>query len=144
MKVKNLIILIAVVVIVVVIIVATRGKKNDNDTNTLDNQNVEEEINETKKLEKSKTFEGLEVYNIVIESANGVTTVSADIKNVTKNKSDKKSIDVKVLDGEGNELTSFAGEIAEIDVGETTTLKAAIAATYKDAQDVSFVLRKEE
>lgn len=137
-KTKKILIIVVALVILVIIIMSVMGGKNKDkgkETENIMQPNTSEKLNET------KGFEGLSFSNIKFENGNGVTELKSTVTNTTDAKIGDKYIyvGINILDKDGKVLSSLTGQINALEPGETTTLSAAMAATYKNIYDIQFV-----
>lgn len=135
---KAIIIVVALVVVIaivaIVIVFSSKGKE--------EYVKVEEDgtrVNTSEKLAQTKTCNGLEFSNIKFTNSSGVTNLYADVKNITENDMSAQTVNINVLDKDGNVITTLYGNVAAIKAGETTTLSAAIVANYTNAYDIEIV-----
>lgn len=136
---KRLVVLvIAIIVIIAIIVKLTLPKQVEEKTTYADRQENGVVVNISKKLSETKQFNGLEFTNIKFSHTESVTSLKAEVKNVTSNAIPAQLIDINVLDKDNNKMTSFVGEINELEPGETTTIDSNIAANYVEAYDIEF------
>ena len=136
--------IIAIIIVVLVIILVQRNKENSKESNTAGENIVEnyvEEIdsgvklNKSNKLNEAKEVEGLTIANIQLTLDSGITTLLADVTNNSGSKTNAKTVQITLLDYEGNELTTVPGIIKELEVGETTQLNISLTSDYVNAYD---------
>ena len=136
--------IIAIIIVVLVIILVQRNKENSKESNTAGENVVEnyvEEIdsgvklNKSNKLNEAKEVEGLTIANIQLTLDSGITTLLADVTNNSGSKTNAKTVQITLLDYEGNELTTVPGIIKELEVGETTQLNISLTSDYVNAYD---------
>ena len=136
--------IIAIIIVVLVIILVQRNKENSKESNTAGENVVEnyvEEIdsgvklNKSNKLNEAKEVEGLTIANIQLTLDSGITTLLADVTNNSGSRTNAKTVQITLLDYEGNELTTVPGIIKELEVGETTQLNISLTSDYVNAYD---------
>lgn len=92
-------------------------------------------LNTSEKLMKDKRIDGLEITNICLKELGGITTLLADVKNVTKSEITEKIITIDILDKSGNKITTARTVINNIASGETKELNASITVDVSNAYD---------
>lgn len=146
---RNLIFLIiAIVVIALIILIISLNKKSKQEENNTNNEptgNVVEsyveeidsgiKINSSTKLNEAKEIGGLTIANIQLTLDSGITTLLADVTNKTENPTPATTIQITLLDYEGNELTTVPGIIKELQPEETTQLNTSLTSNYINAYD---------
>jgi ABC-type transport system involved in multi-copper enzyme maturation permease subunit len=91
--------------------------------------NVSEKLNETKDVDEYK-FE-----NISFSTKNGETIISADVTNTSEKETPLKSVDITLLDEEGNEIITIGGLIQALQPGETGDFNATLTLDYANTYD---------
>ena len=146
---KKLVGIIATIVIIIIIIsvifICIKNNEEKNTKNTTEqnitNESYVEEIesgvklNKSTKLNEAKEVEGLTIANIQLTLDSGITTLLADVTNSSGSKTNAKTVQITLLDYEGNELTTVPGIIKELEVGETTQLNISLTSDYVNAYD---------
>ena len=138
-RIRLIVVIIAIIAIIGIIVKLASPKKQEEKPNYADKQENGTVVNTSKKLSETKTYKGLEFTNIKFSHTESVTSLNAQVKNTTTNKIPAQLVDINVLDKDGNVMTSFVGEINELEPGETTTIDSGIAANYVNAYDIEFV-----
>ena len=64
-----------------------------------------------------------------------MTTLLADVTNNTGSKTEVQTVDITLLDNNGQELTTVTGIISELEAGATTQLNIAMTSDYINAYD---------
>ena len=64
-----------------------------------------------------------------------MTTLLADVINNTGSKTEVQTVDITLLDNNGQELTTVTGIISELEAGATTQLNIAMTSDYINAYD---------
>lgn len=151
---KAIIIVILILVIAILIFVIQRNVKlnseNSQTNNTTQNGTSEEsyveeiepgvKINKSTKLNEAKDVNGLLVTNIQLSTESGMTTLLADVTNNTGTRTEVQTVNITLLDQEGQELTTVTGIIDTLEVGETTQLNIAMTTDYINAYDFAVEL----
>ena len=79
--------------------------------------------NTSKKINESKTFEGLMISNLSFIERHSQNTMIASVKNVSGKKMDNRvKVKIILLDEENKEIGDFIGVVAPLDVDEITQL----------------------
>ena len=138
-RIRLIIVIIAIIAIIAIIVKLTSSDKKEEKPTYADKQENGTVVNTSKKLAETKSYNGLEFTNIKFSHTESVTSLNAEVKNTTTNKMEAQLVDINVLDKDGNVMTSFVGEINELEPGETTTIDSGIAANYVNAYDIEFV-----
>lgn len=144
-RLKVIILVIAIVVAIAIIVkVTSSDPKVEETTSYADKQENGTVINTSKKLSEVKQYNGLEFTNIKFSHTESVTSLNAEVKNTTSSSIPAQLVDINVIDKNGNIMTSFVGEINELEPGETTTIDSGIAANYVDAYNIEFASPKKD
>lgn len=145
-----LILLIIIIVIVGIVLFVNRNRENGRTSsdgeNTSTESYVEEiesgvKINKSTKLNEAKEVSGFLITNIQLTTESGMTTLLADVKNNTGNKTGVQMVDITLLDQDGKELTTVTGIIDELEAGDTTQLNIAMTSDYINAYDFKVNLK---
>ncbi len=141
---RIVIILIIVLVVILIFLIQRNFYRNDGEVspgqnNTVDSY-VEEiesgvKINKSTKLNEAKDINGLLITNIQLTTESGMTTLLADVTNNTGSKTEVQTVDITLLDNNGQELTTVTGIISELEAGATTQLNIAMTSDYINAYD---------
>ena len=142
---KIFITLLAIILVIIIAILIMKFNKKEpeerqNETNTIANSYVEEvedgiKLNKSTKLNEAKEVEGLQISNIQLTTKDGMTTLLADVKNITDKKTEVKAIEITLLKEDGSEIAKLIGIINEIEAGESTQLNIATTSDYVNAYD---------
>lgn len=127
---KRIYILIGVVAVIIILIIAFTGKKEKTpvaETNT--NSGEETKVMTTTKMAEVKQYGGFEISNVKFKVENHKIVIEADVKNNTGVDKNGETININVLDKEGNKITSVAGYIDPVKAGETTAIYSQILAS---------------
>lgn len=152
MKKRKIVILVLILLVISLgigaIIMGLKTKKTDNQPN---NEKIKQEsqitqvdtyigelqdgskINTNAKMNEPKELGNLKFDNIRLTLKNGITTFRANVTNNGENKTELKTITLKLLDENGNELVSAKGIINEIEKGKTQELAISITSNYINA-----------
>ena len=141
---RMLLIAIILVFLIICIIFFTQRNNENNISNTNQNETtqgyVEEiepgvKINKSTKLNEAKDVNGILITNIQLTTESGMTTLLADVTNNTGSKTEVQTVDITLLDNNGQELTTVTGIISELEAGATTQLNIAMTSDYINAYD---------
>ena len=99
-------------------------------------------LNISDKLSETKTFGNYEVSNIQLTEKNGESLILADVKNIGSAKMEMKFADVKLVDKEGNEITTLQAVIGEVEPGATVQLQVSATTDFSNAYDFSIVVNE--
>ncbi len=99
-------------------------------------------LNISDKLSETKTFGNYEVSNIQLTEKNGESLILADVKNIGSTKMEMKFADIKLVDKEGNEITTLQAVIGEVEPGATVQLQVSATTDFSDAYDFSIVVNE--
>ncbi len=135
---RSTMVIFAIIVLVIVVVVAIAVSSGNNEE-VAEGQTNEIEGNANEKAVAEKTYNGLDITNVVLTNSETVTSILADVTNNTSSATAKQEVDINILDEEGNVITTFGGVIEALEVGETTTLSAGKLASYSNAYDVEIV-----
>lgn len=151
---KVLIGILVLILVVVLVVVVTNNKKQSeekketsgNTQQSAKNNNVEmldngTKLNTSSELSKNKTVEGLEISNIQLKENGGISTLTADVKNTTKQDKESTNIKIEILDQTGKVLLTLKDSIKPVKAGETVKFSVAVTADVTNAYD--FKITKE-
>lgn len=93
-------------------------------------------LNTSNQILVSKTYEGLKFSNIQITKANGVSTIIADVANVSKQENGGFSVKIKFLNDKNEEMTTLTGYVNKVKPGETTELTMSSSYDFVNCYDV--------
>ncbi len=149
---RNIIILIIIAVSIIIILINLRGKQESfsRDESTSDTEQTVAELesgtklNVSEKVAERKYFADFEVSNIQLTEKDEKTNLSADVKNLSLQKSEITSLEINFYDKEGNLLTTIKDAlIAEIEAGEKTKLNVSTNSKCIEAYDFSIKIAEE-
>lgn len=143
-----IIILVVLVIAIIVGIVVKNAGNDDGDENVVESPGTEQveyveeiedgvKINTSTKLNEAKQVDGLTITNIQLTTKNGMSTLLADVINNTDETTDLKTIELTLLDYNGEEIVTSTGIIDSIEPGETTQLNISMTSDYVNAYDFS-------
>lgn len=153
---EKIIILILLVVLVIAIIVFTvnKNKKEENNNenvNTETENNVTEEfvqvledgtkLNTSTKLNETKQVGIYKFENIQVTEKDGQSLILADVTNTSKNETDAKIVDIKLLDKDGKEIVTIGGIISPLKSGETKQFNSSMSLDYANIYDFEIILK---
>ena len=139
--------MIIILLIILIIALISINKNNKNPEKNISNGEenkvesyVEEietglKINKSTKLNEAKEVQGLKITNIQLSTKDGMTTLLADVINNSGTKTALKTVEITLIDKEGNELTKVTGIIDSLDVGESKQLNIGMTSDYVNAYD---------
>ena len=144
---KGIIILIAVATILILIMVLTKGKKEEPaNANVQNDTNVEEyvellddgtKLNISEKLKETKIVEGLEVGDFQLTEQGNVSLLLGTLTNKTSARQGGFLADIKVIDKQGNEITSMKEVfIPPVESGQSAPLEISMTLDYANAYDI--------
>lgn len=99
-------------------------------------------LNTSDKLSETKTFGNYEVSNIQLTEKNGESLILADVKNIGSAKMEMKFADVKLVDKEGNEITTLQAVIGEVEPGATVQLQVSATTDFSNAYDFTITVNE--
>ena len=144
---KPFILLIIILLIILIIALISINKNNKNPEKNISNGEenkvesyVEEietglKINKSTKLNEAKEVQGLKITNIQLSTKDGMTTLLADVINNSGTKTSLKTVEITLIDKEGNELTKVTGIVDSLDVGDSKQLNIGMTSDYVNAYD---------
>lgn len=145
----NPLIILIVIAVIIAIIVIININNNNNKTENITPQGQEEQntesyveeietglkINKSTKLNEAKEVQGLKITNIQLSTKDGMTTLLADVINNSGAKTSLKTVEITLIDKEGNELTKVTGIVDSLDVGDSKQLNIGMTSDYVNAYD---------
>ena len=132
MAIFAIIVIIAIVIIIIMVVSKDKPTEKTGENNNIDRGTSVSENGGKKAISGIKKYKGLEISNINLKVDDEMTSVTADVYNPTSSKMEEQQINIKALDSNGNEVTSFTGVIDAIEPGETRQISSAIVATAED------------
>ena len=143
---KVFIVLLVIIAIIIIAIILIRVSNKNNttkqesqETNAV-NSYVEEvedgiKLNKSSKLNEAKEVQGLQISNIQLTTESGMTTLLADVKNITEERKDVQTIEITLINEDGSEIATITGIINSLDAEESTQLNIATTSDYVNAYD---------
>ena len=142
---KPFILLIIILLIILIIALISINKNNKNPEKNISNgeenkvesyvEEIETGLKISTKLNEAKEVQGLKITNIQLSTKDGMTTLLADVINNSGTKTALKTVEITLIDKEGNELTKVTGIIDSLDVGESKQLNIGMTSDYVNAYD---------
>ncbi len=146
----GIVILIIIIGVIVFAVNAFSSKNKNNGTNNT-SENVLEDIsntefvtvlsdgtkqNKSEKLKEVKTsVEGLEISNMMITQKDNLSTVVANVKNVSEKTINGQEVEIRILDKNENLIISFEGYINKINPNEEMVFSTQVTADFTNAYD---------
>lgn len=149
---KIIIVALVVITIIVIIIAIVRGNSNKKEetknigTGEQTAINQEEflsvledgtKINTSQKLKETKKIEGMEISNLQITEKDDVTVLLGTITNTSETTQGGYTVEIKILDKQGEEMTTVSAYIGTLEPGKTTQLNTSKTFNYANAYDLS-------
>jgi hypothetical protein len=149
-----ILILLVVLVIAIIIFAVNKNKKeedNNENINTETENNVTEEfvqvledgtkLNTSTKLNETKQVGIYKFENIQVTEKDGQSLILADVTNTSKNETDAKIVDIKLLDKDGKEIVTIGGIISPLKSGETKQFNSSMSLDYANIYDFEIILK---
>lgn len=147
-------ILLVVLVIAIIVFTVNKNKKEENNNenvNTETENNVTEEfvqvledgtkLNTSTKLNETKQVGMYKFENIQVTEKDGQSLILADVTNTSKNETDAKIVDIKLLDKDGKEIVTIGGIISPLKSGETKQFNSSMSLDYANIYDFEIILK---
>lgn len=147
-------ILLLVLVIAIIVFTVNKNKKEENNNenvNTETENNVTEEfvqvledgtkLNTSTKLNETKQVGIYKFENIQVTEKDGQSLILADVTNTSKNETDAKIVDIKLLDKDGKEIVTIGGIISPLKSGETKQFNSSMSLDYANIYDFEIILK---
>ena len=115
--------------------ITPQGQEEQNTESYVEEIETGLKINKSTKLNEAKEVQGLKITNIQLSTKDGMTTLLADVINNSGTKTSLKTVEITLIDKEGNELTKVTGIIDSLDVGESKQLNIGMTSDYVNAYD---------
>jgi len=100
-------------------------------------------LNDSEKLKKNKTMDGIELSNIQLTTKDGITNILCDITNKSNSDFKMQNVYVVLRDEQGNEIYKVPGIIEDIKVGETKQFNTFITADFANAYDFTMIKKED-
>lgn len=151
---RAILVLIAIVVLIVIgiVLIVSSARKNEGEediesvsgdlTETDENVSIAEDgtkVNVSSKIKEEKEIDGLKITDMEITEVDNVSTIVANVKNDTGEEKGEFAIEIKLIDREGNEITTVPGYIGKIRAGESMGLKASATYDFANAYDCEII-----
>lgn len=148
---KAIAILVAItaVVIIIAIIMGNSGKKEtkkEEQNNTTQGEEVTQLLNDgtllnkSEKLHETKQFEGMEITNLQLTETEKETLLIGTVSNTSETKQGGYVALIKMVDKEGNEITTIETYIGELQPGKS--MKFSTSANYDSSNVYDFTITK--
>ena len=147
-------ILLVVLVIAIIVFTVNKNKKEENNNenvNTETENNVTEEfvqvledgtkLNTSTKLNETKQVGIYKFENIKLTEKDVQSLILADVTNTSKNETDAKIVDIKLLDKDGKEIVTIGGIISPLKSGETKQFNSSMSLDYANIYDFEIILK---
>ena len=90
-----------------------------------------------------QTVSNLEFKNATLNYANNVSTYEVDVTNTTSSKYTLKTITIKFLDADSNEIETLTGYVGDfIDANDSKVLTASVDKEIKDVASITYTVNK--
>lgn len=151
-KEKIMIGILVILTAIVIIIAMTRNKQNKQEiaeeAKTQEQTTIAQEefiniledgtrLNISDKLKETKKLEGMEISDIQLTEKNHVTLLLGTITNTSDTTQGGYPVAIKVIDKEGNEITTVSAYIGILEPRKTTQLNTSMTFDYANAYDFS-------
>jgi len=130
MDTKKIAILTIILVIVILSIVLIANGKKVNTEEIYNNDGVT-----TSQITTKKKTEKYEIYNTDIKAANGVTKITATVKNITTQVAQEQKIIIVLIDKQKNEIGEIPVIIPKLDAGRMTKISSEVLTEYSNIYD---------
>lgn len=136
---------ILIVLIIIISIIISNKSKNKNNTNLGEYEKILDDgtkINISTKLNEDKVFNNYTINNIRLTEKDNVTQLLANVVNNTDaDITETKLVQVKLLDKDGNTISTVNGIIGALKVGESTQLNVNITSDLTNAYDFTIIIK---
>lgn len=140
---RMIVILIAITIIATIIFIMMNNKKEEK----VEKENVmlEEEyvgvledgtrLNISDKLKETKIIEGMEITDFQLTEKDNVTLLLGKVTNTSSTIQGGYSVNVKMVDKQGNEIITIVGFLKLLEPGESTQFNTSATFDYVNAYD---------
>lgn len=150
---KTILTIIAIWVVILVSVVIIKNISKEDKTEVLDvakenivKDNTDEEeyvqmledggkLNTSEKFNKERKLGELTITNIQLKEIGGITTLLADVRNDKDIQTEKKEVEVVILNKSGEEITKLEGIIDPIEPKGNVKLNVSVTADVSNAYD---------
>lgn len=129
MDIKKIIILVILLIVVILSIVFVVNNKNT-DEEIYNNDGVT-----TDQIATLKKTDKYEIYNTDIKASNGMTKITATVKNITTEVTEQQKVIIVLLDKSNNEIAEIPVIIPKLDAGKTTKINSEALTEYANIYD---------
>lgn len=150
MEKKSILIAILVLLIIALVLIIINEINSSNDVNNEINSNEQREefvdentfpgtkLNISPRINEVKIFEELEISDIQITTKDNIGSLIANVTNKTNEVKGDFAVGIKIIDKNGNEITTVHGYIKSLKPRETTQLSASKTFDFSNAYDIKF------
>lgn len=92
-------------------------------------------INTSEELKKEKKVEGLQLTNITLREQNGISSLTAEVKNNTGDNMAEFKVKLTILDKNGGIIRQIVGSIPAVENGQTGIMNAQVTEDISNAYD---------
>ena len=92
-------------------------------------------LNQSTKLTDERQFGNYTISNLQLTEKSGMTTLLANVKNNSSDKTELKIVEITLLDEKGESLITLTGIIEPLEPGGTSQLNTAVTSGYVQAYD---------
>lgn len=96
-------------------------------------------VNNSEKLQEPKTLEGLEISDFQLSEKDNMTVLLGKVTNKSDQVQGGYIVDIKILDKEGNEITTVSTYIRKLEKDEVTDFNISATFDYANAYDFKVV-----
>ena len=97
-------------------------------------------VNNNEDLEKTKTYNNVEMSNIKFTSQNGNSVLVADVKNIGEIKHEKEIITLSIIGSDDTEIATLDTILTDLEPGETKQLTVLATADIVNAKN--FIIKE--
>lgn len=144
---KRMIAILVAITMVVIIIAITVKNGNNNKGREVENTVSKEEfvdvledgtrLNTSNKLQETKKIDGMEITNFQLTEKDNVSLLLGTVTNTSNTTKGGYPVNVKVIDKQGNEITTIDAFLGPIEPGESTQFSTSATFDYANAYDFS-------
>ena len=95
-------------------------------------------VNTSPKLKENKKYKNLDITDLNLTQSDGMTNLKGYITNNTNETQEESTINILLMDDQGNEITRMGAHIKNLKAGETTLLNSSCTFDYSNTYDVIF------
>ena len=94
-------------------------------------------LNTSEQMKNSKRVEGVEISNIQVTEKDNVSLILGTATNVTDQVQNGFTMDVKIVDKQGNEIVKIGALVGKLEPGESTEFNTSATFDFANAYDFS-------